>query len=129
MDWRGRQRTALPCGRLALMYYRIIVGEESQTSLTSRLALEIFQRGKVPFYCAAWSNICFRYAMQSAVAFDRLRAELTAKPIEEGRMELTPILWYKSVKWQIKVQTRRFFRNRICGYHKGRTCLYRGSMI
>ncbi len=27
------------------------------SSLTSRLAMEIFARGKVPFYCAAWSNI------------------------------------------------------------------------
>ena len=27
------------------------------SALTSRLALEILARGKVPFYCAAWSNI------------------------------------------------------------------------
>jgi GNAT superfamily N-acetyltransferase len=27
------------------------------SALTSRLALEIFELGKVPFYCAAWSNI------------------------------------------------------------------------
>lgn len=27
------------------------------SALTSRLALEILDRGKVPFYCAAWSNI------------------------------------------------------------------------
>ena len=27
------------------------------SALTSRLALEILKRGKVPFYCAAWSNI------------------------------------------------------------------------
>ena len=27
------------------------------SALTSRLALEILERGKVPFYCAAWSNI------------------------------------------------------------------------
>ena len=27
------------------------------SALTSRLALEILALGKVPFYCAAWSNI------------------------------------------------------------------------
>ena len=27
------------------------------SALTSRLALEIMQRGKVPFYCSAWSNL------------------------------------------------------------------------
>jgi len=27
------------------------------SALTSRLAIEILERGKVPFYCAAWSNI------------------------------------------------------------------------
>jgi len=26
-------------------------------TLTSRLTIEILQRGKVPFYCSAWSNI------------------------------------------------------------------------
>ena len=58
-------------------------------SLTSRLALEIFQRGKVPFYCAAWSNIA---SVRNAIrcGFRPAWAELTAKPIEEGRMELTP---------------------------------------
>ena len=27
------------------------------SALTSRLALEILKRGKVPFYCCAWSNL------------------------------------------------------------------------
>ena len=27
------------------------------SALTSRLALEILERGMVPFYCAAWSNV------------------------------------------------------------------------
>ena len=27
------------------------------SALTSRLAAEILERGKVPFYCSAWSNI------------------------------------------------------------------------
>ena len=27
------------------------------SALTSRLAIETFKLGKVPFYCAAWSNI------------------------------------------------------------------------
>lgn len=26
-------------------------------AITSRLALEILERGKVPFYCAAWCNL------------------------------------------------------------------------
>ena len=27
------------------------------SAVTSRLAVEILNRGKVPFYCAAWSNL------------------------------------------------------------------------
>jgi predicted GNAT family acetyltransferase len=27
------------------------------SAVTSRLAVEILNRGKVPFYCAAWSNV------------------------------------------------------------------------
>ena len=27
------------------------------SALTARLALELLQRGKVPFYCCAWSNL------------------------------------------------------------------------
>ena len=27
------------------------------SSLTSNLAIEIMDRGKVPFYCCAWSNL------------------------------------------------------------------------
>ena len=27
------------------------------SALTSKLALEIIKRGKVPFYCCAWSNL------------------------------------------------------------------------
>ena len=27
------------------------------TALTSRLAVEVLQRGKVPFYCCAWANL------------------------------------------------------------------------
>ena len=32
-------------------------GKGIASALTSRLALEILERGKVPFYCCAWSNI------------------------------------------------------------------------
>lgn len=32
-------------------------GQGIASALTSRLALETLERGKVPFYCAAWSNI------------------------------------------------------------------------
>lgn len=50
------------------------------SALTSRLALEISQRGKAPFYCAAWSNIAsVRNAIHSG--FRPAWVELTAKPI------------------------------------------------
>ena len=48
------------------------------SALTSRLALEILERGKVPFYCAAWSNIrSVRNAVRSG--FRPAWVELTAK--------------------------------------------------
>lgn len=48
-------------------------------ALTSALALEILKRDKVPFYCAAWSNIkSVRNAIKSG--FRPAWAELTAKP-------------------------------------------------
>ncbi len=47
-------------------------------ALTSRLALEILARGKVPFYCAAWSNIkSVRNAIRSG--FRPAWVEMTAK--------------------------------------------------
>ncbi len=47
-------------------------------ALTAALALEILKRGKVPFYCAAWSNIkSVRNAIKSG--FRPTWAELTAK--------------------------------------------------
>ncbi len=47
-------------------------------ALTSRLALEILERGKVPFYCAAWSNIkSVRNAIKSG--FRPAWVELTVK--------------------------------------------------
>lgn len=50
-------------------------------ALTSRLACEIIARGKVPFYCAAWSNIpSARNAIRSG--FRPAWVELTAKPVE-----------------------------------------------
>lgn len=49
------------------------------SSLTSRLALEILKMGKVPFYCAAWSNIrSIRNAIKSG--FRPAWVELTVKP-------------------------------------------------
>lgn len=49
------------------------------SALTSKLALEIFNLGKVPFYCAAWANIkSVRNAIKSG--FRPAWAELTAKP-------------------------------------------------
>ena len=51
------------------------------SALTSRLALEVFERGKVPFYCAAWSNIAsVRNAILSG--FDPAWVEMTARPID-----------------------------------------------
>lgn len=50
------------------------------SALTSRLALEILARDKVPFYCAAWSNVkSVRSAIRSG--FRPAWVELTAKPI------------------------------------------------
>ena len=50
-------------------------------ALTSRLACEIIARGKVPFYCAAWSNIAsVRCAIRSG--FRPAWVELTAKSNE-----------------------------------------------
>lgn len=49
------------------------------SALTSRLAMEILERGKVPFYCCAWSNIkSARNAIRSG--FRPAWAELTVKP-------------------------------------------------
>jgi len=51
------------------------------SALTSHLALEILQRNKVPFYCAAWSNIrSVRNAIKSG--FRPAWIEMTAKSIE-----------------------------------------------
>lgn len=51
------------------------------SALTSRLALEIIHQGKVPFYCAAWSNIkSVRNAIKSG--FKPAWVEMTAKSTE-----------------------------------------------
>lgn len=48
------------------------------SALTSALSLEILERGKVPFYCAAWSNIkSVRNALKCG--FKPAWAEMTAK--------------------------------------------------
>jgi len=50
-------------------------------ALTSSLACEILERGKVPFYCAAWSNLkSVRNAIRSG--FKPAWCELTVKSIE-----------------------------------------------
>lgn len=52
------------------------------SAVTSRLAIEILQRGKVPFYCAAWSNIkSVRNAIKSG--FRPAWVELTVKSSAE----------------------------------------------
>ena len=51
------------------------------SALTSRLAIEILNRGKVPFYCAAWCNVkSVRNAMKSG--FRPAWVEMTAKSLE-----------------------------------------------
>ena len=50
------------------------------SALTSRVALEIIERGRVPFYCCAWSNIkSARNAIRAG--FRPAWAELSAKSI------------------------------------------------
>lgn len=51
------------------------------SALTSRLALEILQRGKVPFYCAAWCNV---KSVRNAIrcGFRPAWVEITAKSLE-----------------------------------------------
>ncbi|WP_270407555.1 GNAT family N-acetyltransferase [Paenibacillus timonensis] len=50
-------------------------------ALTSRLAVEILERGKVPFYCAAWCNLkSVRNALKSG--FRPAWVEMTAKESE-----------------------------------------------
>ena len=52
------------------------------SSLTSRLALEVLDRGRVPFYCAAWCNVrSVRNAIRSG--FRPAWVEMTAKPCEK----------------------------------------------
>ena len=52
------------------------------SALTSRLAIEILKRGRVPFYCAAWCNLkSVRNAIKSG--FRPAWVEMTAKPCEE----------------------------------------------
>jgi GNAT superfamily N-acetyltransferase len=51
------------------------------SALTSRLAIEVLNRGKVPFYCAAWCNVkSVRNAIKSG--FRPAWVEITAKSIE-----------------------------------------------
>ena len=49
------------------------------SAVTSRLAIEILERGKVPFYCCAWSNLkSARNAIKSG--FRPAWVEMTVKP-------------------------------------------------
>ena len=51
------------------------------SALTNKLAREIINRDKVPFYCSAWSNIrSVRNAVKSG--FIPAWVEMTAKPIK-----------------------------------------------
>ena len=51
------------------------------SALTSKLAVEILERGKIPFYCCAWSNIkSARNAIKSG--FRPAWAQMTIKPLD-----------------------------------------------
>lgn len=51
------------------------------SAITNRLAREIIERGRVPFYCAAWSNVkSVRNALKCG--FSPAWVELTAKPVK-----------------------------------------------
>ena len=51
------------------------------SSLTSRLAMEILERGKVPFYCCAWANVkSAKNAIKSG--FRPAWVEMTVKPAD-----------------------------------------------
>ena len=57
------------------------------SALTNRLAREIFERGMVPFYCAAWSNVrSVRNALRSG--FKPAWVEATARPRPEVEQAL-----------------------------------------
>ena len=49
-------------------------------ALVSRLAAETFSRGKIPFYCAAWSNLASKNTAL-ACGFRPAWVQLTAKPV------------------------------------------------
>ena len=54
------------------------------SAITSKLALAILERDKVPFYCTAWSNIrSVRNAVKSGLI--PAWAEMTVKPIDTVR--------------------------------------------
>lgn len=58
-------------------------------ALTSRLAVEVLARGKVPFYCCAWSNIASaRNAIKSGFrpAWVQVTAKETAMIDEMNRV-------------------------------------------
>lgn len=69
------------CGSMWQIGIDVLPGFRLQgvaSALTSRLALEILERGKVPFYCAAWCNIpSVRNAIRSG--FRPAWAEMTVK--------------------------------------------------
>ena len=66
----------LPTGVDVLPEYR---RQGIASALTSRLTKEIINRGKVPFYCTAWSNVrSVRNAVKSG--FIPAWVEMTAKP-------------------------------------------------
>lgn len=50
------------------------------SSITSKLALEILNRGKIPFYCTAWSNV---RSVRNAIKCGLIPAwvEMTVKPV------------------------------------------------
>lgn len=80
----GLAACSADCGDMWQIGIDVLPGYRRQgiaCALTSRLALEILERGKVPFYCAAWSNIkSVRSAVKSG--FRPAWVEMTAKSAE-----------------------------------------------
>ena len=61
------------------------------TALTTRIAQETFRRDKVPFYCAAWSNVrSVRNAL--ACGFKPAWVEVSARPVAEVEEHLHEVL-------------------------------------
>ena len=77
-SWDSTMGCTLQIGIDVLPEYR---RQGIASAITSLLAVEILERGKVPFYCCAWSNIkSARNAIKSG--FKPAWAQMTVKTID-----------------------------------------------